>query len=274
VDTTRPSLGSSVAGALILAGILMVPLARSVTTEGTAPEPEPVATWSTRTGHEASPGRKSGYAVWALDRAGRPLRWDACSPIQMLLSRADAPEHARRDLSEALAVLREATGLDLQLIGTTDERPRIDRPLVGIGDTGWRWLPVLVAWARPGEGGLPLTALDRGVALPVSVRDGEHEAYVTGQVVLNVAREDLVPGFADRRDAIGATLIHELAHLLGLAHVDDDAQLMSVGPGSGPVVLGAGDLDGLRAVGAEAGCNTAPRPEVGRGLVGPTRPVG
>jgi len=223
--------------------------------------------------HGALPDPSDGYAVWGLDHRGAPLRWDACAPIRLVLSEQEAPEYASGDLSAALAILRDASGLDLQLVGTTAERPRVERPLVEQDATGWHWRPVLVAWAQPGEGGIPLTALDRGVALPVSVRDGERQAYVTGQVVLNAARTDLIAGFADRRDSIGATLIHELAHLLGLAHVEDVSQLMSTDPGRGPVVLGAGDRAGLRAVGADAGCNPAPSPEVGRGLMG-TRPAG
>jgi hypothetical protein len=227
-----------------------------------APDPRPVQE------------RSAGYAVWGLDHRGTPLRWDACAPVRLLLSEQDAPEHAARDLTIALDLLRDATGLDLQLIGGTDERPDIGRPLVEWDGARWRWRPVLVAWAQPGAGDIPLTALDRGVALPIAVRDGDREAYVTGQVVLNADRGDLVAGFTDRRDAVGATLLHELAHLLGLAHVEDPAQLMSTDPGSGPVVLGDGDLAGLRAIGAEAGCNPAPPPEAGRGLAGPSQPVG
>jgi hypothetical protein len=42
---------------------------------------------------------------------------------------------------------------------------------------------------------------------------------------------------------------------------------MSTDPGSGPVELGPGDLRGLRAVGADAGCLAVPPPASGRGLV-------
>jgi hypothetical protein len=207
-----------------------------------------------------------GFAVWGLDHRGAPLRWDACEPIRFVLSDQDAPAHAVRDLTAALMLLRDATGLDLQLLGTTDERPRVDRPLVEEAAAGWQWRPVLVAWVQPGEGRIALTSRDRGVAIPVSVRDGEQEAYVTGQVVLNAARTDLVDGFVDRRDAIGSTLLLELGHLLGLAHVEDVSQLMSTDPGIGPVVLGSGDRAGLRAIGAQSGCNPAPAAEAGRGL--------
>ena len=211
----------------------------------------------------------AGFAFWGTDRQGEPLRWDACRPIRFVLSTYEMPEHARQDLLVALAMLAEASGLDLVLEGETAERPDARRPLVERSGDGWRWRPVLVAWSSPGEGDLPLTTLDRGVALPVAVIDGDREAFVTGQVVLNGRRSDLVPGFADRGRSIGATLIHEIGHILGLDHVDDVRQIMSTDPGSGPVRLGDGDLEGLRSIGADAGCLAAPDPSSGRGLATP-----
>jgi len=205
------------------------------------------------------------YAFWALDHRGGPLRWDACSPVTFVLNLRGAPDDAEGDVRTALGILRDASGLDLVLEGLTDEAPEAGRSLIEPTAQGWRWRPVLIAWADPGDGGLPLTALDRGIALPMAVRDADLESYVTGQVVMNAARTDLVPGFGDRSDAVGATLLHELAHLLGLDHVDDLRQLMSVDPGRGPVVLGPGDRVGLERVGRSAGCNPAPPADVARG---------
>lgn len=215
-----------------------------------------------------------GYALWGLDRNGAPLRWDPCDPIRFVMNPDGAPPSAEADLRTALALLAATSGLDLAFEGPTEERPAHDRPLVerhavGVDTTGgptWRWRPVLVAWAVPGEGGLPLTPLDRGVALPVAVRDRDREAFVTGQVVMNRSRDDLTPGFADRSDSLGALLVHELAHVLGLDHVDDPDELMWTEPGAGPVRLEPGDRAGLRAIGADAGCLAVPDPSVGRGL--------
>ena len=211
----------------------------------------------------ASPGvgalrEDAGFTVWERNDDGTPVRWDPCTPIEVMWSPVAAPPGAAADLREALDRLRAASGLDLQLAGTTDERPSGSRPPYQPERYGDRWAPVLVAWADPAQPGLPLRDTDRGVAVPVAVGAEGDRTYVTGQVILNGTRDDLRSGFGDRADAWGATLVHELLHVLGLGHVDDPTQLMYRFPGSGAVELGDGDLAGIAAVGAELGCREVP----------------
>jgi hypothetical protein len=250
--------------ALLLAGSVTALLAVSVIRgdDVGASDPRPELEAPSRVVAE----RSDGHAFWGTDHRGGPLRWDACAPVEFVLNQDVAPDHAEDDLRAALAMLADASGLDLVLSGTTAERPDLGRPLVEPSGEGWRWRPVLVAWASPGTTDIPMDDLDRGVALPVAVRDGQREAFVTGQVIINASRSDLVAGFGDRSVSVGATLVHEIGHILGLDHVDDLRQLMSAEPGRGPVTLGPGDLSGLRAIGAAAGCNPAPPPSAGRGL--------
>ena len=172
MDTTRPALGPLIAGGLFVAATLTAALAwSSLTTSDLATSDEVPTRPAAAAAPTTAPDPSRAFAVWGLDHRGAPLRWDPCEPIRLVLSEHDAPDHAARDLTAALMLLHDATGLELQLLGTTDERPRMDRPLVEDDGSGWQWRPVLVAWAQPGEGGIALTTLDRGVALPVSVSE-------------------------------------------------------------------------------------------------------
>ena len=48
--------------------------------------------------------------------------------------------------------------------------------------------------------------------------------------------------------------LHELGHALGLAHVDDDRQVMHPAGGAQLNTYGSGDLAGLHQLGAAPGC--------------------
>lgn len=198
-----------------------------------------------------------GYSVWGVNDDGSPIRWDPCSPVELVVAPGWPPGFLD-DLRTAVSRIRAASGLDIDIAGPSDERPSRDRLPYQPERHGERWAPVLVAWAAPGEAGLPLRDIDRGVAIPVAVGSPGDRSYVTGQVVFNRERTELQSGFADRQDAWGATILHELAHVLGLGHVDDPGELMHTFPGSGPATFGPGDLRGLAAVGTDGGCRSVP----------------
>ncbi|MEX1176820.1 MAG: hypothetical protein WEB09_00025 [Nitriliruptor sp.] len=228
--------------------------------------------WSTRgagtgtTPHSAPhAASEDGYAVWDRNDDGTPVRWDPCRPVRIVASGVGAPttyplDQLVADLEHAAGVLREATEIELTVIGTSTEVPDASRSTLATEGASRAWAPVLVGWRAPGEGDLPLRDVDRAVAVPVAVGTSRERVYVTAQVVLNPERTDLVPGARDRSSSWGATLLHELAHVLGLDHVDDPDQLLHTYPGVGPVELGAGDRAGLRTLGAEHGCLDVPEP--------------
>lgn len=202
-----------------------------------------------------------GYDVWARNADGTPVRWDPCRPLELAVNDDGAPAGWRNDLARAVEEVAEHTGMDVEVVGSTDERPTARRDAYQPGRYGDRWAPALIAWADPGENDLPLLRTDRGIAIPVAVGVEGDRTYVSGQVVLNRQRRDLQVGFDDRATSWGATLLHELGHLLGLAHVDDSGEMMARHPGTGPVGFGPGDREGLRAVGREMGCRDALTPQ-------------
>jgi hypothetical protein len=257
----------ALAAALALAGLAWVGSTVAGSGAGEPPAPESQPGSPARESQPGSPattlaaaGPGAGFAVWEENDDGLPVRWDPCRPIEVVHSTDGAPVRAVADLEEALARLMAVSGLELVVTGTTDERPDAARPPYQPERYGDRWAPILVAWAQPGEAGLPLRTTDRGVAIPVAGGPAGDRTFLTAQVVLNRDRTDLVPGFGDRADAWGSTLLHELLHALGLAHVEDPDQLMSVYPGTGPVELGEGDIAGLAAIGPAGGCRSTPAP--------------
>lgn len=215
---------------------------------------EPVPTARAANAASAESAGDRGYRVWARNDDGSAVRWDPCSPIELVVAPEGAPAGFHADLEEAARRVAEATGLELRVSGTTDEQPDADRSPYQPQRYGERWAPVLVAWTSPDDPSVPLRDIDRAVATPVAVGPAGDRTYVTGQLVFNRDRTDLAAGFDDRATSWGATILHELGHLVGLDHTDEADELMAVHPGRGPVAFGRGDRDGLEAVGADGGC--------------------
>lgn len=176
-----------------------------------------------------------------------PVAYDPCRPIDVVMRPTGAPPGAQQLVTDALARLSQATGLQVNYIGESDEAPDPNRTPFQPDRYGDRWAPVLIAWVTPDED--PDFAADLGGqagSYPVGYDDTS--AYVTGMVELDAevyAQLATTPeGGADAR----AILLHELGHLVGLAHVNDPTQLMYP-KSSGVYDYGPGDLTGLAQLG-------------------------
>ncbi len=174
----------------------------------------------------------------------RPVGWDPCRPVRFVVDPAGAPRGWEMLLDDALAQAGAASGLDLEVVDTTDERTFSGRAALGPDPD-----PVLVGWADARE--VPGLAGDVvGFGGAVSVDQGGVRRYTTGSLVLD---RDVVEQVAGRRDGdalIGAVLLHELAHVLGLGHVADRGEIMHR-DGVSRLDLGPGDRDGLARLGAQ-----------------------
>lgn len=185
-------------------------------------------------------GSTDSYAFMSVQDDGiTPVTYSSCAPIHVEVNERTMPPSAAGVLDEALAEVRELTGLELVLDGPTARVPDGDPRMLR------EYQPVLVAWSDasedPGLGGGVLGTGGSG-SIRVGV-NGATRMYVTGAVHLNG------PALAAHsRDKVRAVLVHELGHVLGLDHVSDATQLM-YGDGSRVLSPGAGDRAGFRRLG-------------------------
>lgn len=185
---------------------------------------------------------------WTQPGGDEPVAYDPCRPIPVVVNEAAAPPGATAIVSQAITEMAVITGLQLTMEGSTDEGPAVDRPAFQPERYGDRWAPVLLAWTDPTE--VPeLAGAVTGVGGSVLVRGrGSAPAvYVLGIVLLDGPQAASMLGGGDA--AVRALVLHELGHLLGLDHVEDDTQLMHDQPSTDVVELQQGDLAGLAELG-------------------------
>lgn len=181
--------------------------------------------------------------------ASGPIAYDPCRPIHVVVNTRTASAGADTLLTEALAEVSRVTGLQFAVDGPTDERPDAEREPFQPDRYGDRWAPVLVAWSDPGEvadlgGDIAGTGGSTWLELPRRA-----SAYVTGAVTLDGPQIAEILQQPTGHEQARAIIQHELAHLLGLDHVDDPAELMHPVGRPEVVAFGPGDLTGLAELG-------------------------
>ncbi|MEG9227580.1 matrixin family metalloprotease [Aeromicrobium sp. Sec7.5] len=165
-----------------------------------------------------------------------PVTYDPCETIRVVVNEERAPDDADEILRDALDEVEELTGLSFEVDGTTEDEPLSDD--IRRGD-GWR--PVQISWSDVDS--VPeLEGTVAGLGGSTWAEEDGQRRFVTGDVVLDA--EDL-ERLGD--DVTTMVLLHELGHLVGLAHVDSTDELMH--PSSGGPEWGPGDLVGLAALG-------------------------
>lgn len=189
----------------------------------------------------AVPG-EGGYSFMITHDDGRPATFDPCRPVHWVIRPDGAPTGSERMVREAVEQIARSTGLRMVYDGHTDEAPSEPRPRSQPERYGSRPAPVLVAWSTAAETpGLAGPQVGLGVASWAGGR------LVSGQVLLD--RHDLTAPDGGPDVLTASTVLHELAHVVGLGHVDDPEQLMH-DTVLGEPAFGDGDLRGLRAVGS------------------------
>lgn len=196
--------------------------------------------------HASGPG--GSHAFMAEDR-GRPVTYSPCDSIDIVVNESLAPPQAARLLGEAIADVERATGLRLRVVGTTEEQPAQHRPNRQPDRYGDGWAPVLLAWTTP-EQETRLHGDVAGIGGSVAVSTGLSGGlrYVTGIVFLDAPQLQTLLLRSEGWERARAIVMHELGHLVGLAHVNDPQELMDEGSAV-PLHFGPGDLQGLAELG-------------------------
>jgi hypothetical protein len=227
----------------------VTPSSSSVPTR--TPSPTPTLT--------PSPGPKVEGAFRFLERVGgAPVRWDPCEPITFALNTAGASSPVRADLREALRRVTRATGIHFRPVGVT--RETFLRAYQRMRFRGViRKAALIMIWVDHGDYRAILRLLHDprpsiAFAKTMAGLYANRDQYFGGIIVIDgdaTARR----GFGDFY-AHGSVLLHELGHIMGLDHVKDPDQLMYSGrhPNFRVRDFGAGDLEGLRRLGEDAGC--------------------
>lgn len=176
-----------------------------------------------------------------------PVTYSPCEPIRIEINPegVDDEDAARDVVLGAMDRVSEATGLRLEYVGDTSDRPRwrsANRPVLG-GDR-----PVLISFATSDEVS-ELEGEVAGLGGSASVQRNGVRRYVSGQVTLDA---DTFDNLLERRsgDQVArAITLHELGHLVGLGHVDDPSELMNA-QSAGRLDFGPGDRRGLAELGS------------------------
>ncbi|GAB3674760.1 matrixin family metalloprotease [Angustibacter aerolatus] len=180
---------------------------------------------------------------------GGPVTWDPCREIHYVVS-GTGPPGADALVAGAMSLVTQASGLQLIADGSTTELSDFSRPKLQPERYGDRWAPVLVAWTTPErEPDLAGGVVGLGSGLVAADRSG-HGTYVSGALALDTAQISEVLARDPGGHRVSAVVMHEMGHVLGLAHVTDPTQLMAPAASASNTVLGAGDRQGLALLGA------------------------
>ncbi len=195
------------------------------------------------------PAAAGSYAFMVTDpQTATPVRWSPCRPVHYVIRPDGSIKGGRKMIDDAFAGLSSATGLQFVNDGATSESPTDQRSAYQPDRYGKRWAPVLVAWATPDEV-LEFSTDVAGIAGPSAFSTPSGDGMlVSGTVYLDPVK------LKDTRKALGAAeasniVVHELGHLVGLDHVNDNTQLMFPAPQPGVTGYQAGDLAGLAILG-------------------------
>jgi len=199
----------------------------------------------------ATTAGSSSYRFSVL-HSSKPVRWNPCQVIHWRFRTTGAPSGALRMVQQAVARVAYFTGTKWHYDGPTTAVPTS------------KWLPtststirpVLIGWTDARYSDLlrnqPASVLGvtRNAYFRATVDGTSLAAWKAGVIALDRTNRLPLTGAVSWR----STMLHELAHLMGLDHVGTRSQMMYPVLQRNLTDLQAGDRSGLYRVGRSAGC--------------------
>ena len=187
-----------------------------------------------------------GTAAGVAHRSGLlGFRWNPCRPVTYRVNARGGYRGSTADIRTAFRRIGRITGIRFVYEGQTRRiafRTRLD-PRTDI----------TVSWATPRQVPLLRGAI-AALANNAVVRNRGIREAVKGQIALD-RTTPIGPGYTLAGPPTwGQAFLHEIGHVVGLAHVGDRTQVMYPTINRDNHVLGLGDRLNLVAVGIAAGC--------------------
>lgn len=219
------ALGANHAGEVVIASVEDLPRPRSTGRDHPTPGfEESGGPLGTPTGPVTA---SDEFAFQQVQDSGtdEPVAWSPCRPIHVVVNLDGAPPDFEDQVISALGELSVASGLVFVYDGITDEAPDDARDAYQPLRYGDRWVPVLIQFADDTEipdldGDVMGLTISHMLQAPYS----DSTYIVSAEVFLD---DDVLRAQGARGlPAYVAVLRHELGHVVGLDHVDDDDELM------------------------------------------------
>jgi len=191
----------------------------------------------------------SGAYAFMFEDGGVPVRFDPCRPIHYVYNPAGQPGDVDAIIAEAIDYVSSASGLAFTYDGQTDEVASFDRHLFQPDRYGDGFAPLIIGWSdEEATPDLDGTVTGLGGSSSVTGAFGEQRYLKSGTVLLDIDDMRTLLGTGNGRKIARAVIMHEIAHVVGLAHVADPTEIMNASNTS-LTEWGPGDLAGLAIAG-------------------------